>query len=375
MYFFDLEDYATTDRRIPLHFNCTGFYNGKQSWLSDDSTLRLIWNNTTTPNYWVLSGDSLGSIQVINTNPASPPINGNWTVIGGPYVVSANQGVCPLADELTMDVTKNNPTCTCDGSITVLGSGGVPPYQYSFNNGVTYGNSPFKTNICGDRQLTVMIRDSNGTVKSQLVQIPPQIESVEYDFSLELISSTEISASQPREILNEYAITVNPPLPNGVTVTFNLTSSARYLRSPSLNSATGTITPVVIKNGTTLTYTDNTTTNTYSNPNPGCQSYSAYHTYYEYVYGNLTYTNTDVYVIKMTSYLLGSCQSSPSSNQSLSETDENSLGPLGYAQQASNSYLNCCYYSLDLIQFLGQPSEISNCNCCSLGGYTKSLYE
>ena len=68
MYFFDLGDLVTANRRIPLHFNCSGFFNGKQSWLSDDSTLKLIWDTTLAQPAWRVSGATIGDIQLINTN-------------------------------------------------------------------------------------------------------------------------------------------------------------------------------------------------------------------------------------------------------------------------------------------------------------------
>jgi hypothetical protein len=368
MYFFDLDKF---------HFNCDGYYNSKQSWLSDDTQIKIIWDTTLTPNCWRFSSTTYYWFDtIINTNPATPPINGNWTWVGRDYEITATQGECPVTEELEMTVVKNNPSCECDANITVYGQGGQPPYQYSFDNGVTYGNSPFKNGLCGDLSLTVKIQDSIGTVVSQLVQIPPQTESVVYTFKFETLSTTVISQSQPAEILYEYGITVDPPLPNGVTITFSLNAIGRFTRTPSINSATGTITPLVIKNGVTLTNINNTTNTSNSNPRSGCQNYTIFTTNYEYLYNNLTYTNTDVYVIKLTSYLLGSCQSSPSSTQSLSENGENTLGPLGYGIGAANSYLNCCDYVMDLVGILNTSTEISNCDCCSLGAtYTKSLYE
>lgn len=378
MYFFDLEDYATffTSPKFTKHFTCYGYYNGKQSWLSDDGETRIIWDNTLTPKCWRLSGDSFSQVQVINTNPAQPPINSNWTVVGLSYNVASNQGQCVSVDELVMNVTKNNPTCTCDGSITIMGSGGVPPYQYSFDNGVTYNNSPFRNNICGGIQLTVMIKDSEGTVKSQLVQIPAQIQAVQYYITPVLISSTVISQTQPKNVVNEFELKVYPPLPNGVTMTVDFVVSGRFARTPAANSAIGTITPLMTKNGTNIPYSlDNTTNTQMANQNSGCQAYSWFVTNYEYKYNNFTITNTDVIRLQTTEYLMGTCQSTPPTiNNQLSENDENSIGPLGYAQFASNSYLNCCQYSLIVNEVGYLNGSISNCPCCTIV-YLKSLYE
>lgn len=367
MYFFDLDKF---------HFNCDGYYNGKQSWLSDDTQIKIIWDTTLTPNCWRFSSTTYYWFDtIINTNPATPPINGNWTWVGRDYEITATQGECPVTIPLEMTIVKNDPSCECDANITVYGQGGQPPYQYSFDNGVTYVNSPFKNGICGDLSLTVKIMDSTGAVASKLVQIPAQIQAVQYVINVELLSSTIISQSQPFNAIIEYGITITPPLPNGVTMTFDLISSAAFYRTPSPNSATGTITPVLTKNGNNISYSNNNTTNSqFANNNPGCQSYTKYVTNYEYTFTNLTLTNTDVMTLTISETVMGTCQSSPSSNQSLSENGENTLGPLGYAQQASNSYLNCCDYSLNITYPGIINATLTNCPCCTIGS-TKSLYE
>jgi len=368
MYFFDIDK---------IHFNCDGYYNGKQSWLSDDSLIKIIWDTSLTPNCWRFSSTTLTSLEtVINNNPSSPPINGNWNWVGYNYSISATQGECSTTQELTMIVVKNDPSCSCDAALTLYAQGGEPPYQYSFDNGVTYGNSPFKNNLCGDLSLTVMTKDSLGVVVSELIQIPPQTQSVEYDFRLVINSSQTISYPQPSEILNEYIVYCNPPLPNGVTVNFDIILNGYFERSPSINSATGDISLVVIKNGDIIPLTtDNTTNTTHSNQKPGCQGYTMYRTNYEYVYSNLTYTNTDVYVVRTNSYLLGTCQSSPPTiNNLLSGTNDGSLGPLSYGQSSANSYLDCCSYSLGVSNF-GVINLDIDCDCCSFDSYTTSLYE
>ena len=131
MYLFDLEDFFVPSK-FSYHFNPDGTYNGKNSWLSDDLSVKIIWD--TTLNAWKLSGDTLGTTQVINTNPAYPPINGDWKVLGQAYIVKANSGICVPSTALSMVGNVTNPGCICDGSLSVTASGGVPPYQYSYNN-------------------------------------------------------------------------------------------------------------------------------------------------------------------------------------------------------------------------------------------------
>jgi hypothetical protein len=368
MYFFDLEDYATffTSPKFTQHFNCDGYYNGKQSWLSDDETVKIIWNNTTTPNYWSLSGSSLSTVQVINTNPASPPINGNWSVVGRPYIVTAVQGECPPPDALVMNITKNNPTCTCNGSLTVLGSGGVEPYQYSFNNGVTYSNSPFKSGLCGDLSLTVMIKDSAGTVVSQLVQMPAQEQPVTYTISRETLDNVEVTDYVIRET-NKLIIT--PPLPPGVTINFDAVFEGLLTRTPYDNSVIGTFNSYIKKNGTTIsTFTDNTTNTTRPNTNSGCQSYLIYERNYNHTYTNLQITSGDDIEFVLEYGWEMNCNYQPSTQGSvlMGEENDSTLGPLGYGRSASRSYSSCCTGGIFTHSVYVTNYTKQGCSCCTL---------
>ena len=377
MYFFDLEDYATffTSPEFKHHFNCVGYYNGKQSWLSDDETVKIIWDNTTTPNYWRLSGNSLSTIQVINTNPATPPINGSWTVIGASYKVTSAQGECPPPTELLMSVTKNDPTCTCNGSISVLGSGGVPPYQYSFNNGVTYGNSPIKNGICGGIQLTVMIKDSEGIVKSQLVQMPAQQQSVTYTISRQTLGLVGVGVGIAQETSR---LIITPPLPPGVTINFDVVFQGLFRRTPYQNSAIGTFNAYIKKNNTTITtFTDNTTNTTSPNTRPGCQSYLLYDTNYDHTFTNLQATSSDSYefVLEYGWQMNCSYQPTPQSSILMSEENDSAIGPLTYGRTASATYLNCCAASLNTYSVNATNFTIEGCSCCELEAnfyYTRS---
>ncbi len=66
---------------------------------------------------------------------------------------------------------KSNPTgcSTTDGSITVLASGGLPPYTYS-SNGVTFQSSSVLQNL-GSGSFTVVVKDANTCTKSLVVTL------------------------------------------------------------------------------------------------------------------------------------------------------------------------------------------------------------
>jgi len=353
-----------------LHFNPNGFYNGKNSWISDDLTIKIIWD--TTLNGWKLSGDSLGDIQVINKNPSYPPINGNWTVLWSSYSVKSNQGVCPPLNLLSMTTNFNNPGCTCDGSINVSATGGVPPYSYSYD-GASYINSPIIDELCGGIY-SVNVKDSEGTIVTKTITIDEIKPTINYTANLNVISTSMLSKTMTRYM---FEVVIDPPLPDGVQVKFDMDLFGTFMRTPFINSANSTFTPTVIKNDVPIVGVDNTNQTFGSNPYPGCQGYNIYNTNYSFKYNNLTITNDDVYVISVvTNYQLTCANQPPSVLESISE---NGLGPLTFdLEDYATSYRECCKASFTVLPTnsnIGNKS-ISGCNCCTISqSYTKSLYE
>jgi hypothetical protein len=353
-----------------LHFNPDGFYNGKNSWLSDDLSVKIIWD--TTLSAWKLSGTSLGTAQVINTNTANPPINGNWTVLGARYNAAATQGECVPINHLTGKVEFTSPGCVCDGSINVTASGGVPPYQYSYNGGVTYVTTPIKTGMCGG-VFIVKVKDSENTVVTQSITIPDATPAINYTANLNIASTTNITNTSVEYL---FSVDVFPPLPDGVTMTFDLNLLAMFIKTPYINSASSTFSPEVLKNTQLITGSDNTTQTEVNNTAAGCQGYKVYRTNYSRIYQSLTITNTDTYSIKViTDYEL-TCRNTPD----MYAVSNDELGPLTFdLEDYTITYMDCCQA---LFQRLPTSSFISNlsmngCDCCTVSqsNYTKSLYE
>jgi hypothetical protein len=369
MYLFDLEDYATffTGTKFSYHFNPDGTYNGKNSWLSDDLSVKIIWD--TTLNAWKLSGDTLGTIQVVNTNPAYPPINNNWTVLGKAYTVAANSGLCVPSTALSMVGNVTNPGCICDGSLSVTASGGVPPYQYSYNNGVTYENFPIKSNLCGGN-FSVIVKDSEGTTFTKTFVMSQKTTSTEYYINLETISEVTTGVNT---VETTYEIQVLPPLPAGVELTFDLVLASRFVRTPYINSASSTFTPQVIKNSQTITGSDNPLDSTLPNQSAGCQGLTLYITDYSTTYSGLKITKNDVYSVKTIKQFQLTCNNTPPVQNAINGFGDE-LGPLTYGQTASSIYSRCCNgYFVYLSSYITNGT-IKGCNCCTVMGL-KSLYE
>ena len=146
---------------LQIHFIPNGVVNGKQSWISDDSVYTIIWDNID--NRWELV-DTVNNLTIINEDPTYPPLSG-WKMLGQRGKVTVNEGECQNIDNLTITTSVNYNGCDyeCLNSITILGGGGVPPYQYSINGGVNWVSNPIFQTLCNGLY-SPQIKDSVGTI-------------------------------------------------------------------------------------------------------------------------------------------------------------------------------------------------------------------
>jgi hypothetical protein len=223
------------------NFNYNGYYNGKPTWVSDDTLYDIVWMSGTSQ--WEVSGWTIGS--AVNLNPVTPPVTG-WQILGStfPYVITeftVSEGSCDSLDILRYDLTVNQPTCNCDGSIIFNVIDGVPPYQYSIN-GLTYFTSPIFNNLCPGLYPTRVI-DSSGQTFNSTVSLstppPPQI----YEVSLSL----DVDG-------NSFDVNVSPTLPVGVSVEFDLVHTSNFQVSPDAGAATYNNVVTVNVDSTPVTY-------------------------------------------------------------------------------------------------------------------------
>lgn len=343
-----------------IHFNPDGFYNGKNSWLSDDGTVKVIWNSVE--NYWVLSGDSLGSTVVFNRNPEYPPINGNWEVLGSNYSVTDKQGLCEPSDLLKFTTNSTNPGCICDGTITVSATGGVTPYQYSYDNGFTYGFSPLITDLCGGEYI-VKVKDAENHIVTQMITQPFSTPGIEYKVSLLEGVTTNLTPKTTKTI---YTLDVQPPLPIGVTLTFDIIFAGRAWSTPYQTSVVTTYIPQVIKNTNTLTYQNNTTLTNAPYGGSACAG-TIYYTNYSLKYQSFTMDKDDIISIEL---FMGVDRVCGPSSGSLYELPNEELGPLSdfiledYA--TTPRYVTCCNGGFDQNGYSLQEPAIAGCNCCTV---------
>jgi hypothetical protein len=176
---------------------------------------------------WEVSGWTIGS--AVNLNPAIPPVTG-WQILGTttPYTITeftVSEGSCDSLDILRYDLTINQPTCECNGSIIFNVIDGVPPYQYSVD-GFTYFTSPIFNNLCSGLYPTRVIDSSGQTFTNAVsLSLPPAPQIYTVDLSLNVTG-------------NAFNITTTPTLPVGASITFDLVHTTNFEVAPNTSVAT-----------------------------------------------------------------------------------------------------------------------------------------
>lgn len=256
-----------------IHFNPNGTYNGYETWISDGEDYSIIWD--TTINKWKISGDSFNNLNyIIVSDSPYPPISGWYSIGGGPYEdigYPSYSGSCEITLPLSFMFNINDPTCDCDGSIVITAKGGVPPYQYSIDNGVTSKNSPIFNNLCSGTY-TLVVTDSNSQTTTQTVVLSNSQQPVTYTVNITTVSTILSTTPTSKTTLENVNISVTPALPPGVTLNMDISHINQFNSAPTPSTATLTTNTVLYKNGVsqgspTQTVDFSSTTNTL----PGCQ--------------------------------------------------------------------------------------------------------
>jgi len=172
----------------PAQFVCNGFYNNKLRWTYTSLNYSILWDNTS--NRWILWNNSTngpvtfnnGSTIIVSTSNQNVP-DSAWTFIGAPVQgnISVTRGNCPSTIPLQVSFSVQNTNCgniNCNGSILMTASNGVPPYQFSINNGLTYQTSNIFNGLCPNTY-SITTRDSVGStfVSTAVVTSSSQIET------------------------------------------------------------------------------------------------------------------------------------------------------------------------------------------------------
>jgi hypothetical protein len=273
-----------------FEFNFYTIINGKPAW-SASTTNTPVTNGTPLIMNWTLPGLSVGPTlgpeyrvtgwvnsmwYLSSTTNSVPPLSG-WGVIGSSpnvSVVSVTNGPCPIYTDLELSISSNNTTCATsnDGSICVTVNGGSGIYEYSID-GVNYGSSNCFFNLSpGNYTVYVIDLIDPLTPIAQNVIIGSLGLNTNITLGYTLVSSTNNIVS-PNILQNTKVYTFNNgSIPNGVTLNLSfLLSNLLKVYEPGDGNNVGS-TFIIEKNGTPITLTTGTVSNSISN-RPGCNPY------------------------------------------------------------------------------------------------------
>ena len=327
----------------PIQFTPSGYQNGKPTWsgIYNSTTLTIVWS--ITYSIWEIQGWLPTTAKPISTNTTNIP-NSGWVMRGQDSqnpTLSMTQGACPPYLPLRSLTTIANSTCSgdqnCNGSISLLSSYGLAPYQYSINggdnNGGTWQSSNIFNGLCPNTY-TIITKDSANTQISTISKVEFDSNPINYVIKAQVIYTQLITAGD--EIAN-WEVNITPPLPIGTTINFTLTiNSTQSVNSPG-NGIISSSTNVKKNNVLQTPPTPTSLTQTFDRPN--CSPSQTTQRNVSEVY-NLSMTNGDVITGTSTSLLV--------------ITD----GQVG---------LNSCSTTLvqDILISTSSPI-ISNCTCCSV---------
>lgn len=268
-----------------LEFSFNGYLNGYPRWFDSTNGYYVQWSPVQG---WRVSGYTYqGAILASNTTAIVP--TSGWFSIAGTYTatVSVNLGACQPFNNLYFTTQTAPATCesTCNGSVIITPFGGVPPYQYSIDNGVTYQNGNIFSSICGGNY-PITILDSTGNTYTQQVTIPNAGTTTNYSVGLQVVSLNTAGITKQQQ----WRVVVSPALPAGVTLSYNLNIFIDQLEQRPGGGIIDYAT-VVRKNGVAQFTTATTTTSL--QPRPFCSPQTQTETDFTEIFP-LTMTSGDI---------------------------------------------------------------------------------
>lgn len=235
--------------------------NGNYQWINSANGLVMSYNVNSgqwevTP--WTNVGT--GTMTLTQSPPQVQPI-GIWTNNGGnpkfPWQVQT--GLC-TPFPLSLDVQLSQPLCEGEnGSAFMSATQGTPPYSYKIDGVTPYQNSGVFSNLPSGTY-TATVQDSS---------IPPNTDSVSFViingspstvYNLYLTKSNVVTV--PNTVQNSVTVTydysayVQPSLPPGATISFNLSFNHTEERKAPTNGTSVQFTTLItgIIDGSTITF-------------------------------------------------------------------------------------------------------------------------
>jgi hypothetical protein len=251
----------TANPYTTYQFEFYGFANERPAYTgtsTNSSGFTIQWVTGAT-NQWQVLNKTDNTL--INPNDTFNPLGG-WVLQGTQQIWTAVSGACPTIPELTATVSTNNFGCEsdCNGIAVITATGGLPPYQYSFDGG-PYGSLPSKTNLCAGGH-TYSVTDFIGNNISGTYIVPKGLKNVTYTVTLitnQIDTQTNYGFQVDSKL--EYKLEVTPELPEGVEISIPFQINVRKLIStPGQTDISYTST--LYSGGTVITPETNSLTNT-----------------------------------------------------------------------------------------------------------------
>jgi len=201
--------------------------NGNYQWINTANGMVMTYN-VITLRWEITPWTNVGIATMVSaqSSPSVQPL-GAWVNLGNTnpgrnWLVTV--GVC-TGIPLTLTVNSIDPLCQGeDGSVIMVGSGGVPPYMYQIQGITAQQNSGVFNNVLtGNYVGTVQDSDTPNSTNTFNFTIGTGLPLTNYQLSLTSIPT--IGTTQTDNSLTNsytYGISVSPALPIGVSISFNL---------------------------------------------------------------------------------------------------------------------------------------------------------
>jgi hypothetical protein len=316
----------------PIQFTYNGVVNGRPVWISGSYTL----DYNVTNRRWQINGLSVNGGTPISTSTSTPPLS-NWTIVGGsltpiPQVIVL-EGVCPPFTPLNVTIQTENSDCGNDGSINILASGGLTPYQYSINGGATYTTTSVFNGLSANTY-NVVVKDTSGTTINKSVVISQVGVINTYTVSVSNTNLQNLSRNLRRAT---WQVNVNPPIPTGTTLNFILNVETIQDVSAPGSGITSSVNQVYL--GSTLLSANTTNTNTTESGRLNCSPFTTQTTNIIQTYNITISAGTVVSGVSDSSLVITS---------------------------GSSSSNGCVTNLLQEISVIPQQGIVSGCQCCTV---------
>jgi hypothetical protein len=205
----------------PLQFVPSSEINNKPSYTSGSYV--MYWNAGTT-RWEILNWDYTGL--PASTTTSNIPIS-SWSLLGSSQIsqISVVEGTCASYSPLISSVSIENNSCAkssnCDGAILISAFGGLPPYSYSINGGVSFQSSNIFNGLCSNTY-QVVVKDSDNNQQNSTAFVGTNQLQKNYILSVNIDSVIPIDDV---EKTTYWSINVSPELEIGTTISFDINAS------------------------------------------------------------------------------------------------------------------------------------------------------